>query len=67
MTAQELIKKLRAFPKGREVVIQFRSSGEWGSFDARSHIRSLVTRKVNGETATIVRCEDDWLESGGFG
>jgi len=66
MTVEELIRKLRAFPKGHHVLVQSRSSGEWGSFDVRSPIKSIVIRKVDDDNAVVIRCSDDWHSSGGF-
>ena len=66
MTVEDLINKLRAFECESPVILQFRSDGEFGAFDARSSIRSLVKRKLGTQTVVVIRGADEWIDSGSF-
>ena len=67
MKVRDLMKKLKKFPPSAQVFVQFKSNGEWGCYDARSAVRSVVTREVNGKTGcTLIRCYDDHIETGGL-
>lgn len=65
MRVKDLIAKLRQFPPESDVVVQSVSEGEWGSFNVRSDVKSVVPRRVRDKKATVIRCAD-WFDSGGF-
>lgn len=56
MTVADLIAKLRRFPPHKPVVVQFTNDGEWGSFDARSEVRSVVWGKDDADNYAMIRC-----------
>lgn len=66
MKVRDLMEKLATFPKDMDVIVQSRSDGEWGSFSARSHVKSVVRRKIDDDSAVVIRADDKWLSSGGF-